>query len=291
MAHQPDDEVEAVLKPLASLISKSEKAQTKLAPGTWQHAMLEDNLKALRVGHALVSADGECLPSFPPAQLEDALTALASMIERTENTRATFAPGTSQHTLQRNRLHALRTAQEATRAALERETERALAHPDATRATDADTAPVDEEWTPVTHESHDHVQGPFYHGTKSHLQVGELLVPGMASNFEEGRISNNLYFTAALETAVWGAELATALTGAEGRGHIYVVEPLGTFEDDPNVTNKRFPGNPTKSYRTREPLRIVGEVEDWEGHSPEVLGQMLEAIEDLRRKGLAVIED
>lgn len=149
----------------------------------------------------------------------------------------------------------------------------------------------DQEWIPVTHESCDHVEGPFYHGTKSSLAVGELLVAGRASNFEDGRVSNNIYFTAVLDTAVWGAELATTLAGLEGPGHIYVVEPMGTFEDDPNVTNKRFPGNPTKSYRTREPLKVVGEVEGWEGHSPEVLRAMLDNLEDLRRRGLAIIED
>lgn len=149
----------------------------------------------------------------------------------------------------------------------------------------------DQEWTPVTFDNFGDVEGPFYHGTKSRLEVGDMLVAGRASNFEEGRTSNNIYFTAVLETAVWGAELATALTGVEGPGHIYVVEPTGPFEDDPNVTNKRFPGNPTKSYRTREPLMVVGEVEDWEGHPPEVLRGMLDALEDLRRQGLAIIED
>lgn len=150
---------------------------------------------------------------------------------------------------------------------------------------------TEQEWVPVTHDSCEGVEGPFYHGTKSHLEIGDLLVAGKASNFEEGRISNNIYFTAVLETAVWGAELATALTGAEGRGRIYIVEPLGTFEDDPNVTNKRFPGNPTRSYRTKDPLRVIGEVEEWQGHPPEVLQGMLDALDDLRRKGLAIIED
>ena len=149
----------------------------------------------------------------------------------------------------------------------------------------------EQEWKPVTHESFSHVEGPFYHGTKSRLEVGELLVPGCASNFEEGRIANNVYFTATLDAAIWGAELATALAGVEGPGHIYIVEPLGAFEDDPNVTNKRFPGNPTRSYRTRQPLKVVGEVEAWTGHAPEVLHGMLGHIEDLRRRGLAIIED
>ena len=148
-----------------------------------------------------------------------------------------------------------------------------------------------DEWTPVTFEQCDQVKGPFYHGTKSVLKQGDELVPGFGSNFQDGRISNNIYFTALVDTAAWGAELATALAGSEGRGHIYVVEPLGPFEDDPNVTNKRFPGNPTQSYRTREPLRVVGEVENWQGHSPEVLREMLDHLAQLREQGLDVIED
>ena len=147
------------------------------------------------------------------------------------------------------------------------------------------------EWAPVTFDHCDHIEGPFYHGTKSALKLGDDLVPGFGSNFQEGRVSNNIYFTGLVDTAAWGAELATALAGSEERGHIYIVEPLGSFEDDPNVTNKRFTGNPTESYRTREPLRVIGEVEDWEGHSPEVLREMLDHLAQLREQGLDVIED
>ncbi|MFJ2990671.1 NAD(+)--rifampin ADP-ribosyltransferase [Collimonas sp. NPDC087041] len=148
-----------------------------------------------------------------------------------------------------------------------------------------------QDWSPVTHESCSNVTGPFYHGTKYHLEIGELLVPGFASNFEEGRVSNNVYFTALLEPAVWGAELSTSLAGMEERGNIYIVEPTGTFEDDPNLTNKRFVGNPTQSYRTRHPVRIVGKVNDWTGHPPEVLQQMLDGLKEKMRNGLAAIED
>jgi rifampin ADP-ribosylating transferase len=144
---------------------------------------------------------------------------------------------------------------------------------------------------PVTYDSCAHIAGPFYHGTKSALETGDELVAGYGSNFQAGRVSNNIYFTALVETAAWGAELATALAGIAERGHIYVVEPLGPFEDDPNVTNKRFPGNRTQSYRTRHPLRVVGEVDGWEGHDPEVLAGMLENLERLRAQGLDVIED
>ncbi|TFV65715.1 UNVERIFIED_ORG: NAD(+)--rifampin ADP-ribosyltransferase [Bacillus sp. AZ43] len=144
---------------------------------------------------------------------------------------------------------------------------------------------------PVTYEHCDHVSGPFFHGTRYALAVGDELVPGHGSNYQEGRVANHVYFAAVLETAVWGAELATALGGSEERGHVYVVEPLGPFEDDPNVTDKRFPGNPTRSYRTRHPLRVVGEVGDWEGHPPEVLTGMLDSLARLRAQGRDLIED
>jgi hypothetical protein len=144
---------------------------------------------------------------------------------------------------------------------------------------------------PVTYESCGHVEGPFFHGTKSALGVGDDLVPGYGSNFHEGRVSNNIYFTALVDTAAWGAELATALAGSRARGHIYVVEPQGPFEDDPNVTNKRFPGNPTQSYRTRHPLRVVRELDGWEGHDPEVVKHMLDQLALLREQNLDVIED
>jgi rifampin ADP-ribosylating transferase len=146
-------------------------------------------------------------------------------------------------------------------------------------------------YVPVTFDSCGHIEGPFFHGTKSALAVGDELVPGHGSNFENGRVSRNIYFSALVETAAWGAELATALAGSQERGHIYVVEPTGPFEDDPNVTNKKFPGNITQSYRTRGALVVVGEVETWEGHAPEVLQGMLDNLARLREQGLDVIED
>lgn len=148
-----------------------------------------------------------------------------------------------------------------------------------------------DEFVAVTFERCDHVSGPFFHGTRFALEIGEHLVPGRASNFQQGRVSNNVYFSGLVETAVWGAELATALAGDDHRGHVYVVEPTGPFEDDPNVTNKRVPGNVTRSFRTRDPLRVVGEVHDWQGHPPEVLGAMLDNIARLRAEGLDVIDD
>ncbi len=148
-----------------------------------------------------------------------------------------------------------------------------------------------EPRVPVSYDNCAKTAGPFYHGTKSDLAIGTELVPGYGSNFQQGRVSNNIYFSAIVETAAWGAELATALAGLDERGHIYVVEPLGPFEDDPNVTDKRFPGNPTQSYRTPDGLRIVAELQDWEGHSPEVLRTMLDHLAQLREQGLDVIYD
>jgi hypothetical protein len=146
-------------------------------------------------------------------------------------------------------------------------------------------------YSPVTFDRCDHVTGPFFHGTKVAFHVGDEVKPGHPSNFHEGRVSNHVYFAALLEPAVWGAELAVALTGSEVRGRVYVVEPTGPFEDDPNVTNKRFPGNVTQSYRCRHALRVVGEVHDWEGHAPDVVQGMLDNIARLREQGMDVIED
>ncbi len=149
----------------------------------------------------------------------------------------------------------------------------------------------DAEYVPVTFDRCDHIAGPFFHGTNSALEPGDQLVAGRLSNFQDGRTSNNVYFAALVETAVWGAELAIALAGNDERGHVYIVEPTGPFEDDPNVTNKRFPGNVTRSYRTLHPMRIVGEIESWESHPPEILQGMLDSIAKLRADGLDVIED
>jgi rifampin ADP-ribosylating transferase len=129
--------------------------------------------------------------------------------------------------------------------------------------------------------------GVYLHGTKADLSVGDMLMPGRESNFEDGRTMNYVYFTATLDAATWGAELAAG----EGRGRIYLVEPTGEFEDDPNVTDKRFPGNPTQSFRSREPLRVVGELVDWVGHSPEKLRAMRDGLDALKRQGAAQIED
>jgi rifampin ADP-ribosylating transferase len=127
--------------------------------------------------------------------------------------------------------------------------------------------------------------GPFYHGTKADLAIGCLLDVGHNSNYGKRKQANFLYFTATMDAAIWGAELAVG----EGRGRIYIVEPLGSYGDDPNLTDKKFPGNPTKSYRTQKPLRIIGEVGDWQGHSADVLQNMLKNLEELERRGIEAI--
>jgi rifampin ADP-ribosylating transferase len=144
---------------------------------------------------------------------------------------------------------------------------------------------VTEQREPVPFEVYE--PGVYLHGTKADLAVGELLVAGRESNFETGRLMNYVYFTATLDAAVWGAELAAG----PARGRIYVVEPSGEFEDDPNVTDKKFPGNPTQSFRSREPLRVVGELVDWVGHSQEKLQAMRDGLSALRQQGAAQIED
>lgn len=127
----------------------------------------------------------------------------------------------------------------------------------------------------------------YFHGTKADLEVGDLIAPGYASNYGSRRQAKFVYLTATIEAAIWGAELAVG----EARGRIYVVDPTGPFEDDPNLTDRKFPGNPTKSYRTRSPLRVLGEIADWQGHSPEQLQKMRAHLEDLRRRGIEAIEE
>lgn len=144
---------------------------------------------------------------------------------------------------------------------------------------------------PVTFERCDHVEGPFFHGTAATFDVGDRVAPGHRSNYHEGRIANHVYFAALLEPAVWAAELAVAHGRGDGRGRIYVVEPTGPFEDDPNVTDKKFPGNVTRSYRSRHPMLVVGEVTTWDGHAPDELQGMLDGLARLRAQGLDVIED
>ena len=126
----------------------------------------------------------------------------------------------------------------------------------------------------------------FYHGTKAHLAPGDLIRPGFGSNFVDRELKH-IYFSATLDAATWGAELAKG----EGRGRIYIVEPTGPFEDDPNLTDKKFPGNMTASYRSVDPLRIVGELEDWVGHAPEQLQAMRDGLRRMQLEGGGEIEE
>jgi hypothetical protein len=130
-----------------------------------------------------------------------------------------------------------------------------------------------------------HATGPFYHGTRADLSPGDLLAPGFASNYADRKLSW-IYFSGTLDAAIWGCELAKGPEGQEdARERIYIVEPTGAFEDDPNLTDKRFPGNPTQSYRSREPLRVVGEVETWAPHPPERLAEMKAALARMEAEG------
>ena len=127
----------------------------------------------------------------------------------------------------------------------------------------------------------------YYHGTKANLKQGDLIEPGYNSNYGKRKNASFVYLTATLDAAIWAAELALG----EGEGRIYIVEPTGPIEDDPNLTDKKFPGNPTKSYRTRDPLRIIDEVRHWKGHSPEQLNAMKEHLDKLKQLGIEAIDD
>lgn len=127
----------------------------------------------------------------------------------------------------------------------------------------------------------------FYHGTKANLQLGDLIAPGFHSNYGQRKKAKYVYFSATLDAAIWGAELAIG----EGTGRIYIIEPTGAFEDDPNLTDKKFPGNPTKSYRSLHPLKVIGEVTVWQGHAPEQLQAMKDNIERHKQQGIEAIED
>lgn len=120
--------------------------------------------------------------------------------------------------------------------------------------------------------------GPFYHGTRAHLEIGDMLIAGFDSNYKDELTMNHIYFTAIVN----GAGLAAALAKGDGAERVYIVEPTGNFENDPNVTDKKFPGNPTRSYRTDAPLKIIGEVKDWLRITPEQLKQWREKLANLK---------
>ena len=127
----------------------------------------------------------------------------------------------------------------------------------------------------------------YLHGTKADLKPGDLIEAGRGSNYGERTAAVFVYLTGTLDAATWGAELAVG----EGRGRIYLVEPTGPIEDDPNLTDKKFPGNPTRSFRTRAPLRVTGELVDWVGHAPEQVQAMKDGLARLAAQGIKAIED
>ncbi len=130
-------------------------------------------------------------------------------------------------------------------------------------------------------------EGPFYHGTKAKLEIGDLIKTGFSSNYGKGNKANFVYMTATLDAAIWGAELALG----DSDEKIYIVEPTGEFEDDPNLTDKKFKGNPTRSYRTPFPLKVIGEISEWKGHSPEVLKNMKDNLIKLKEQGIEAINE
>ena len=127
----------------------------------------------------------------------------------------------------------------------------------------------------------------FYHGSKADLKEGDLIAPGFRSNYGRRKEALFVYLTQTVDAAVWGAELAVG----EAPGRVYIVEPTGPIEDDPNLTDKKFPGNPTRSYRTRHPLRVVGELNTWQGHTEEQLAAMHANLERLKALGIEAIEE
>lgn len=141
--------------------------------------------------------------------------------------------------------------------------------------------------TQSTEVNNDQNTRQFFHGTKAQLKIGDLISAGFNSNYGKQNKAKFVYLTETIDAATWGAELALG----DAPGRIYIVQPTGSFEDDPNLTDKKFPGNPTKSYRTREPLLVIGEVTDWIGHTPERLQEMRDSIARLKEMGIEAIED
>lgn len=144
-----------------------------------------------------------------------------------------------------------------------------------------------KQFTPIGIRKNVKEEGPLYHGTKADLQIGDFLTPGFPSNYGARKKANFVYVTAIKEGAALAAELAIG----EGCSKIFIVEPLGPIEDDPNVTDQKFPENPSRSYRTREPLRIIGEIHDWEKLAPEVLEKIQKRMEEAARLGIEAVND
>lgn len=146
---------------------------------------------------------------------------------------------------------------------------------------------VSQDFTPIGIRKNVQEEGTLYHGTKADLKIGDYLKTGYPSNYGARKIANFIYVTAIKDGAALAAELAVG----EGHGRVYIVEPTGPIEDDPNVTDKKFPGNPSRSYRTREPVRIVGEVDDWKRLPEEVLTKIRKRMEEAAQLGIEAINE
>jgi rifampin ADP-ribosylating transferase len=138
-----------------------------------------------------------------------------------------------------------------------------------------------------TETAHTPFSQTYFHGTKAELKTGDFIETGVDSNYGSPKKAKYIYLSATLDAAVWGAELALG----EGKERIYLVEPTGPIEDDPNLTDQKFPGNPSKSYRSKEPFKEVGEVAVWQGHSQEQVKAMKDGVAKLKAQGIEAIED
>lgn len=146
---------------------------------------------------------------------------------------------------------------------------------------------MDKKQSKPTVASHSPFVQTFFHGTKADLKIGDFIETGISSNFGQNNKAKYIYLTATLDAAVWGAELALG----DAPERIYLVEPTGAIEDDPNLTDKKFPGNPTLSYRSKHPFKIVGEITVWQSHAPEQVNAMKEGLAKLKERGIEAIED
>ncbi len=127
----------------------------------------------------------------------------------------------------------------------------------------------------------------YFHGTKADLKIGDFIEVGINSNYGQNKRAKYIYLTATLDAAIWGAELALG----DGRERIYLVEPSGPIEDDPNLTDKKFPGNPTRSYRSKHAFKVVGEITIWQSHPAEQVKAMTEGLAKLKDEGIEAIEE
>lgn len=144
-----------------------------------------------------------------------------------------------------------------------------------------------KETTPYTEQAATPFARTYFHGTKAHLKAGDLITPGYNSNYGQQKNARYIFLTATLDAAIWGAELASG----NGPERIYLVEPTGEIEDDPDLTDKKFPGNPTQSYRSVWPCRVVGEVSRWTGHPPGQIQKMKEHLQKLQAQGIRSLNE